>query len=129
MWVEILLNDIILGKKVGLSADKAPQRNAATVKVYVKKMEDIGRLVLKFIDTGLTSVIRVCDLDGNKPLKINIKRPYLKYRADFIKAERAKYTGEPNKRVQMKIPVEDMMDISENSLRDRLRNDAPLLQK
>ena len=62
-------------------------------------MQDMGRLILEFIDGALTSVIQVCDLDGNKPLKINIKRQYLKYRADFIKAERAKYPGEPNKHV------------------------------
>ena len=102
MWLEFLLDELFPGKKVGLSMGQAPCHKAKTVQAYIKKMQDMGRLALEFIDGGLTSVIQVCDLDGNKPLNINIKRRYLRYRSGFIKAERAKYPDEPNKRVQMK---------------------------
>ena len=118
MWLQFLLDVLYPGKKVGLSMDKAPQHNAEKVQVYIKKMYDEGRLVLEFIDGGLTSVIQVCDLEGNKPLKVNIKRRYLKYRADYIKSERARYPDEPNRRVQMKMPVVDMMEIIESSVKE-----------
>ena len=117
-WLEFLLNDLFPGKKVGLTMDKAPQHNSAKVQEYIKKKEEEGRLVLEFIDGGLTSVIQVCDLDANKPLKDNIKRGYLKYRAEFIKAEKAKHPDQPNKRIKMKVTIEKMMELVENAVKE-----------
>ena len=117
-WFDWLLNVVYPGKKVGVSMDQAPQHKSATVQEYLKKKYDEGRLVVEFIDGGLTSVIQVCDLDANKPLKVNIKRGYLKYRAEFIKAERAKHPNEPNKRIQMKVPIEKMMELVEASVKE-----------
>ena len=70
MWLEFLLDDLFPGKKVGLSMDHAPCHKAKAVQAYINKMQDMGRLALEFIDGGLTSVIQVCDLDSNKPLKL-----------------------------------------------------------
>ena len=104
MWLDFLLGEIYPGKKVGLSMDKAPQHNSALVQEYIKKKYDEGRLVVVFIHGGLTSVIQVCDLDANKPLKVNIKKRYLQYRAQYIKTERAKYPNERDRRIKMKVP-------------------------
>ena len=99
--------------QVGISLDMAPAQRGGRVKEYVDKRTAEGRLVLEYINGGLTSVLQVCDLIANKDIKAIIKRLYLKYRSEFIRAERAKYPDEPDRRVAMKLPIEKMMEIIE----------------
>ncbi|KAL7539007.1 hypothetical protein ACHAWF_006267 [Thalassiosira exigua] len=91
MWLEWILDVIHPGKKVGISLDMAPAQRGGRVKEYVDKRTADGRLVLKYIEGGLTSVLQVCDLVANKDIKAIIKRLYLQYRTEFIWTERAKY--------------------------------------
>ena len=103
---------------MGISIDMAPCQKGGRVKEYVDRRTAEGRLVLEYIEGGLTSVLQVCDLIVNKDIRAIIKKRYLKYRSDFIKAERAKYPDEPNKRISMKLPIVKMMDIIEESVKE-----------
>ena len=90
-WLGWILDVLYPGKKVGISIDMAPaQQLTGRVKEYVDKRTAEGRLVLEYIDGGLTSVLQVCDLAANKDIKGIIKRLYLQYRAGYIRAEKAK---------------------------------------
>ena len=113
-WLEWVLDVLYPGKKVGISLDMAPaQQLTGHVKEYVDKRTAEGRLVLEYIDGGLTSVLQIADLAANKDIKAIIKRLYLTYRRGFIRTERAKYPGEPDKRITMKLPIVAMMEIIE----------------
>ena len=113
-WLEWVLDVLYPGKKVGISLDMAPaQQLTGRVKEYVDKRTAEGRLVLEYIDGGLTSVLQIADLAANKDIKAIIKRLYLTYRRGFIRTERAKYPGEPDKRITMKLPIVAMMEIIE----------------
>ena len=116
-WLDYVLNVRYPGKKVAISMDMAPCQTGARVKKYIEEMTNKGRLVVEFIDGGLTSVLQVCDLAANKEFKDTIKKRYLKYRANFLRAERAKTPNEPNKRIDMKMPIVEMMDIVEKSVK------------
>ena len=61
------------------------------------------------------SIIQVCDLDANKPLKIEIRKLYLRYRKTFMEAERAKTPDQPNRRIAMKIDIVKMTEIIEEA--------------
>ena len=65
----------------------------------------------------MTSVLQVCDLAANKEVKDLMKRGYLRYRTEFIRAERAKTTNKPGRRIKMKIPIVTMMEIIEDAVK------------
>ena len=52
-----------------------------------RRRTDKGRLVLEEIHGGLTSIMQVCGLAVNREIKNLIKRKYLVYRREFIRAE------------------------------------------
>ena len=68
----------------------APAHRSGRVSEYVKKRTKEGRLVLGFINGGLTSVIKVCDLVANKDFRALIKKSYMKWRAELLMDERSK---------------------------------------
>ena len=73
-WFDFILDEVHPEKKVGISLDMAPCQINNEVEQYIKRRYEEGRLVVAYIDGGLTSIIQVCDLDANKPLKIEIRR-------------------------------------------------------
>jgi hypothetical protein len=118
VWFDWILNVQYPGKKVGISMDMAPCQTGAKVRQYIAEKTSEGRLIVVFIDGGLTSVLQVCDLAANKEFKDNIKRLYLKYRTGFLWAERAKTPDEPNRRIKTKIPVVRMTEIIEEAVKE-----------
>ena len=112
-WLDFILDVIYPGKKVGISMDMAPCHRTGEVAAYIKRREAEGRLVLRFIEGGLTSVIQVADLITNKEFKAKIKAKYLKWHAGYIRAERAKTPNNPYRRIEAKITVDNMMNIIE----------------
>ena len=110
-WVKSLYPD----DKIGISIDMAPCQTKAEVKEYIAKERSEDRLVVGYIDGGLTSVLQVCDLTANKPYKAEIKRLYTSWRADYLKAERAKTPDEPDRRIKIKIQVDKMTELVEQS--------------
>jgi len=115
-WLEWVLDVLHPGCKVGVSLDMAPAHRGGRVKAYIDRRTAEGRLVVEEIDGGLTSVLQVCDLAANKEIKALIKKGYLKYRIWFLKKERAKTPDQPNRRITMKMPIEEMMKIIEDSI-------------
>ena len=103
--------------KVGLTMDMAPAHRAGTVGEYIKRKYDEGRLVIEFIDGGLTSVLQVCDLAANKEFKATIKKLYIKWRGEYIRAQRQLTPNEPNKRIKIKIVIVKMTEIVEEAVR------------
>ena len=49
--------------------DMSPQHHTGTVNWYLTQKIPEGYLAVEFIDQVLTSVVHICDLDRNKPLK------------------------------------------------------------
>ena len=92
--------------------DMAPAHRGGEVGDHIKKRTDEGRLVVEFIDGGLTSILQVCDLTGNKQLKAMIKELYIDWRTAYIKAEREKL-GNKNARISLKMPITKMTEIVE----------------
>ena len=116
-WFEWLLNVLYPQEKVGVSLDMAPCQTNKEVVDYIKKKYDEGRLVVGFINGGLTSVLQVCDLVANKEFKAQIKREYMRFRAEYLKAERAKTPEEPMRRIKVKIQVDKMTELVEKSVK------------
>ena len=116
-WFEWVLNILYPGQKVGISIDMAPCQTKKEVKEYIEKKEVEGRLVVGYINGGLTSVLQVCDLVANKEFKAEIKRLYMRFRAEYLKAERAKTPDEPMRRIKIKIQVVKMTEIVEQSVK------------
>ena len=85
---------------------------------YISRRVAEGRLVIGYVDGGLTSVLQICDLCANKQLKALIKKLYLKWRAEFIKAERERHPDEPHRRVKLKISIEKMTEIIEAAIKE-----------
>ena len=117
-WFDWQLDVLYPGKKVGITLDMAPAHQGGRVKAYIDRRTAEGRLVAEPIDGGLTSVLQICDLVANKEVKSLIQKGYLKYRKEFIKAERAKTPDDPNRRITMKIPVVQMMEIIEEAIKE-----------
>ena len=116
-YLDWLLDVIHPGKKVGLSMDMAPQHRGGLVQQYIKRRHAEGRLVVGYIDGGLTSVLQVCDLAANKEFKALIKKGYLGFRTQFIRKERERTPDDPNRRINMKIQVDTMTDIVEKAVK------------
>jgi len=74
------LHDCYPGETIGLIWDHAAAHKADDVLVHAK---EIG-IVVAFIPAGLTSILQICDLVLNKPLKLAFKKRYgmFKMRAD-----------------------------------------------
>ena len=53
-------------------------------------MKAAGRIVVKHVPTGSTSVVQVCDLIGNKTLKQFTRSEHYSWRAKKISEERAR---------------------------------------
>ena len=80
----MLLHKIYPRLKIGLIWNYATQHYSKAVMEYLKEMEEAGRLCMKYIPKGLTSVMQVCDLIGNKTLKQFICSEYYSWRANKI---------------------------------------------
>ena len=93
--------------------DMAPAHHSGRVSEYTEKRTKEVRLVLGFINGGLTYLLQVCDLDSNKEFKALIKKAYMKWRAKFLMAERAKTPNDKFRRIKIKIQVDTMTDIVE----------------
>ena len=96
-WFDFILDVVYPDKKLGITMDMAPCHRTGKVAAYIKRREAEGRLVLRFIEGGLTSVIQVADLIANKEFMAKVKAKCLKWRADYIKAERAKTPNNPDR--------------------------------
>ena len=116
-FFDFILDVVHPGKKVGISIDMAPCQVNSDVGRYINRRYEQGRLVVAYINGGLTSIIQVCDLDANKPLKIEIMKLYLRYRKECIEAEWAKTPDQPNRCVAMKIDIVNMTGIIEEAHR------------
>jgi len=116
--LDFVLDVLYPGKKVGISMDHAPAHMAAEVIEYIERRTDEGRLVMGFIDGGLTSILQVCDLAANKQLKAIIKKLYHQWRAEYVRAERAKTPDEPLRRVKLKMNIEKMTEITEAAVKE-----------
>ena len=117
-YLTFLLDVVYPGKKVGLSIDMAPAHKGGKVAEYVKQQTEKGRLVLCFINGGLTSVLQVADLIANKPIKALIKKYYYDWRRSFIIEERSKIArngGDPHTRIKLKMKVDQMTTIIEQA--------------
>ena len=114
-YFDLLLYVLYHGKKVGLFLDMAPDHCGGKVLVYIKKREEEGSLIIGFIEGGLTSVLQVCDICSNNEFKALIKELYVKWRAKFLKAERAITLNNPNRCINMKIQVTEMTYILEKA--------------
>ena len=93
----------------------APAHRSGRVSEYVKKRTKEGRLVLGFINGGLTSVIKVCDLVANKDFRALIKKAYMKWRAEFLMDERSKTPNNKFRLINIKIQVDTMTDTVDES--------------
>ena len=65
-YLDFLLDVVHPGKKVGLSMDMAPAHRSGRVLEYIEKRTKEGRLLLSFINGGLTYVLQVYNLVVNK---------------------------------------------------------------
>ena len=110
-WV---LDGLFPGIKVGMSMDMAPSHISGRVAAYFKQKYDEGRLVVGFINGGLTSVLQVCDLVANKTFKAQ-KKLYLRFRDKFIKAERAKTPDQPIRCIKIKVQIVKLTEIVEEA--------------
>ena len=81
------------------------------VAAYIKKREEESQLIIGFIEGSLTSVLQVCDLCANKEFKYFIKKLYMRWKAEFLKAEISKIPNNPNMHINIKIQVNDMTEI------------------
>ena len=88
------------------------------VQAYINEKVAEGRLVIGYINGGLTSVLQVCDLCANKQLKAIIKKLYLRWRNGFIRAEREKTPGQSTRRIKLKINVGAMTEIIEAAVKE-----------
>jgi len=83
-YLKVLLHKMYPGKKVGLIWDYALQHYSVEVMEYINEMKAAGRIVVKYIPKGVTSVMQVCDFIANKMIKQLIKQEYVKWRAEKI---------------------------------------------
>ena len=100
-YLDFLFDVLHPGKKVGLSMDMAPAHRSGDMQKYIDRKYAEGRLLVGYIDGGLTSVLQVCDLAANKEFKATITKLYLNYRSQFLKDERAKTPHDPNRRIKI----------------------------
>lgn len=90
------------GQKIGVIIDKAPSHTNDTVYEWVNKLNaeatDGTKIVLEWVDGGLTSVYQPGDITVNKPLKTMIKNQYYKYvtenKAGFRPGEKIRVSRE-----------------------------------
>ena len=73
-YLDFFLNVVHPGKKVELSMNMSPAHRSGRVSEYTKKRTKEGRLVLGFINDGLTFVLQVCDMVSNKEFKTLINK-------------------------------------------------------
>ena len=114
-YLEFIIVVVHPGKKVGLSMYMALDRYSGRVSDYIEKRNKEGHLVLGFINGGITSVLKVCDLVADKEFKALIKKACMKGRAEFLMTERAKTPNDKFRRIKTKIQVHTMTDIFEES--------------
>ena len=77
-YLKALVYEMCPNLKVGLTWDQAPQHCGQKVMAFIQELQSQNRLIVKRIPAGLTSVMQVCDLYGNKTLKQLIKTEYYK---------------------------------------------------
>lgn len=68
--------------------DHAPAHEAQVVRDFIEEAEVAGWLVVKLIPGGLTSVLQVCDLACNAPIKRQFNMLYMQWRAASLRAQR-----------------------------------------
>ena len=64
--MKVLLDKMYLDLKVGLIWNYTIQYYSEPAKVYINEIKVTGRLVAKYVPKGLTSIMQVYDLTGNK---------------------------------------------------------------
>ena len=110
-YLKFLCYEVYPGKKVGLIWDHAPQHVSAKVQRVIDQLCEEGCLVLMLILKGLTSVMQVCDLVGNKSLKQFIKNKYYEWRSEYIAQQRN--IIRIGKSIKVKVPTGRMIQFVE----------------
>jgi len=77
--------ELYLRSKIGIVWDACTAHNKDIVLAFIEEHED--RLCAAGINGGLTSVLQVADLVGNKDLKAMIKDRYYVWRTKYIHAK------------------------------------------
>ena len=99
-------------KTIGLIIDYAPSHDNDNLERWVKKLnaesENGSRLVIEWIDKGLTSIYQPGDIAINKPLKHHIKKAY----SDHITCQVDEFA--PGTKVN--ISRETLVDLIENAV-------------
>ena len=83
------LMDFFKGKKIGLIVDYAPSHTDINIDDWVQKLNESKKhlktkLIIEWIDKGLTSIYQPGDISVNKPLKDHIKQKYHAYVAEEV---------------------------------------------
>lgn len=69
---------------IGLVWDQAPGRKQHLVFDYLQHQAAAGRLFSAFIPAGLTSILQVCDLVMNSPLKCYLKKCFYAWKQEEV---------------------------------------------
>jgi hypothetical protein len=85
-YIDFLL-DLFPGKKIGLIWDAASSHICQGLKDYTSLKD----LVIGYIPAGLTSVLQVCDLYSNAPLKSDVKKRFLRWKISQVVRPGGKY--------------------------------------
>ena len=99
-------------KKIGLIWDHAPAHDNERIREFIRTNSDW--LTTALIPGGLTSVMQVCDLVINKPLKGHIRTMYYQWRS--VETKRLRLTGTTGK-INLKIPRDTLIDICERAVK------------
>jgi len=89
-WLTWLRAQYPAGSVILLIWDHAPAHDSAIVKDFIAAASDW--LVVKLIPGGLTSVMQVCDLSCNAPLKRRFKSHYTQWRAEQLRTQRQAFS-------------------------------------
>lgn len=75
-------------ESIGLVWDMAPAHRDTRVAEALQKYAERGRMFTFVIPGGMTSILQVCDLTLNAPIKAQIKRRYQIWRLEEIRRQR-----------------------------------------
>ena len=104
-------------KRILLIVDKSTTHDGVLVNEWLAKNHaspSIGKIFVKYILEGMTSVQQVCDIAINKPLKSRIKKSYFDFRHQSL--EKANTTD--LKGCVLTVPRECLVEMIENAFDD-----------
>ena len=119
-YVKWLLRQFPTDLRLGLVWDLAPSHTDSTVKQYLDEQETAGRLFCAYIPAGMTSVLQVCDVAINKPLKQHLKTEYLVWKDKQIQLCRE--NDGSTVKINVKTPRDNLIIWCENHM--KLFNDS-----